>query len=478
MLIGYILARQAITGNPKFSWFKQTAIWFSTWGSISFYKKDLTDACFDNSHLPHTDFRYAILKHTSFRNVTGLELSLLKGTILEKPIVRELLINPSSGCSQDFTEADLRGAFLKGANLKDAILVGANLNGADLSHANLEGANLKEANCVGTNFTGARLTGTCLDAWNIDSTTLLENVDCQYVFLLEKPNAKGSRERRPHDPDAVFKPGDFEKLYRQIMNTVEILLRNGISTDAFSQAFRQLIGEHPEIDHHSIQSIEKRGEDVLVKIKVPEETDKGQIERQFVEVYEARLEAAKQTALLEAEVRHNQDITAITLAALSSHATVNFINDVKSESQAMNNNQDINTGDVKGNFAGSVGGNFDASGAILNIDNVKSRVSNSINELPPSTKPEQPGIKELLEQLQTTISNSAELSEADKVQALEQVKTLAEAGQKPKDNAMQQKAKGAMRFLKGLLAELPTVTSLVKQCQEILPAIASFFGLA
>ena len=139
----------------------------------------------------------------------------------------------------------------------------------------------------------------------------------------------------------------------------------------------------------------------------------------------------------------------------------------------MSDNQETN----KGIFAEGVGGNFDASGTIVNIDNINSNVSNRINELPPSTEPEQPGIKELLEQLQTAISDSADLSEADKADALKQVKTLAEAGQKPKDNTMQQKAKGAMRFLKGLLAELPTVTSLVKRCQEILPAIASFFGL-
>ena len=62
------------------------------------------------------------------------------------------------------------------------------------------------------------------------------------------------------------------------------------------------------------------------------------------------------------------------------------------------------------------------------------------------------------------------------MKANEVLKRYAEGRQKPKDNTMQQKAKGAMRFLKGLLAELPTVKNLVKQCQEILPAIASFFG--
>ena len=354
---------------------------------------------------------------------------------------------------------------------------------AVLRGANLKGANLTETNCVGADFTAAKLTAACLEAWNIDSTTILEQVNCDYVFLLEEANNIGSRERRPHNPEANFQPGDFEKLYRQIMNTVEILLRNGMNPDAFKQAFNQLMGEHPEIDYNSIQSIEKKGEDVLVKIAVPEDTDKAQVERQFLEVYEARLESAKQTALLEAEVRHNQNLIAIIDKALierspsSTNVNINNDNDVKSESKAMSDNQDIKTGDVKGNFAGNVGGNFDASGAIFNIDNINSSVSNSINELPPSSDPEQPGIKELLEQLQTAISESPELNDADKAQALEQVKTLAEAGQNPKDGTKQQQAKGALRFLKGLMAELPNIATLVQLSQQLFPTISKFFGL-
>ncbi|ERT09617.1 hypothetical protein M595_0355 [Lyngbya aestuarii BL J] len=42
---------------------------------------------------------------------------------------------------------------------------------------------------------------------------------------------------------------------------------------------------------------------------------------------------------------------------------------------------------------------------------------------------------------------------------------------------MQQQAKGALRLLKGLMAELPTVAKLVQQCQEWFPTISRFFGL-
>jgi hypothetical protein len=71
----------------------------------------------------------------------------------------------------------------------------------------------------------------------------LEKVDCRYFYLLEHPHPITSdRERRPHDPDKIFEPGDFEKLYKKIMNTVQILLRNGINKEAFAVAFQKLMG--------------------------------------------------------------------------------------------------------------------------------------------------------------------------------------------------------------------------------------------
>ena len=64
----------------------------------------------------------------------------------------------------------------------------------------------------------------------------------------------------------------------------------------------------------------------------------------------------------------------------------------------------------------------------------------------------------------------------DKEEALKQVKTLAEAGQNPQEGAMQKMAKDALRFLKGLLTELPTAVALVEKCKELLPTIAGLFG--
>jgi len=68
------------------------------------------------------------------------------------------------------------------ANLKQA-----NLSGATLAQANLSFANLTETQALATDFTEACFTGAYLEAWNIDATTNLDRVDCQFVYLLEKP---------------------------------------------------------------------------------------------------------------------------------------------------------------------------------------------------------------------------------------------------------------------------------------------------
>ena len=98
----------------------------------------------------------------------------------------------------------------------------------------------------------------------------------------------------------------------------------------------------------------------------------------------------------------------------------------------------------------------------------------AINQLPDSSEPNKPGIKESLTQLQKAIEAESNLSQEDKEEALKKLQSLAEAGKNPQGN--QQKAKGAIRFFKGLFTELPKTAKLIEQWKNLLPAIASFFG--
>lgn len=127
-----------------------------------------------------------------------------------------------------------------------------------------------------------------------------------------------------------------------------------------------------------------------------------------------------------------------------------------------------------GDIRGVVGGNVTG---VLNLGTISGSVSNTINQLPISPTPNEPGLKELLAQLQAAIETENELPPEDKAEALEQVKVLAEAGQNPEDGVLKKSARTAMKILKGTVSTLPDVTKLVEESAKLLPAIAALLTL-
>ena len=125
---------------------------------------------------------------------------------------------------------------------------------------------------------------------------------------------------------------------------------------------------------------------------------------------------------------------------------------------------------------GNIGGNFNASGQALNLGDISGNVTNTINQLPETTI-DQPGIKELLTQLQAAIASDSELLEKGKTNALEQVKTLAEVGQNPEQSEKKSLGEKAMTFLKGTIANLPDTAKLAEASSKLLPLIAKALGL-
>ena len=350
ILLSIYVAWRAMKGDKKFAIIRQFAIAFGSLGGTRFYSTTLTDANFTGATLKSCNFLDATLVRTCWKDAQKLDRARPGDTLLANAAVRQLLIT-GNGYNQSYIGANLHGANLTGVNLERA-----NLKRADLSHATLHQANLKDSNltetlALSTDFTAAYLTGACLEAWNLDSTTQLAGVDCQYVFLLERENDNGSRERRPHDPDRVFQPGDFEKLYQKMMNVVQILLRNGIDKEAFKDAFQKLMEEYPDLTCDSIQGIERKGKDFLLTVQIPETADKSQVERLFHEAYDAKLAAAKAAGELEAEKRRSQDMKDIVLAlAEKSSADIKVEqtshNQTITENQAFTNHQgDLNMND-------------------------------------------------------------------------------------------------------------------------------------
>ena len=128
----------------------------------------------------------------------------------------------------NFKGTNLKCAYLRGANLRQACLINADLSGsdlsevelteanlteADLSSADLTNANLTKVNAVLTNFEKSILTGACLEDWQIDSNTNLEELVCDYFYGKQQ-----KQQRYPRDIKQNFVPGEYHKFIRNNFN--------------------------------------------------------------------------------------------------------------------------------------------------------------------------------------------------------------------------------------------------------------------
>ena len=147
-------------------------------------------------------------------NLTGANLigaNLSEANLSEANLTRANLIGA------DLIGTNLRMANLIGTNLRRANLIFANLRGADLRWADLNGANLFLSQVIGTNFHNATLTGAYIKDWLLNSSTNLDGVMCEYVYLDDK-----KPERRPINGN--FAPGEFANLYKKIIENIDLIL--------------------------------------------------------------------------------------------------------------------------------------------------------------------------------------------------------------------------------------------------------------
>jgi len=429
--VGIYIAWRALAGDEKHAFIRIIAVALAATGGTSFSKANLTDANFTQANLKNTDFREAILTRTCWYETKKLDLARVGNSILAKAEVRDLLVT-RNGEKKSYIGANLQGANLAGANLNQANLKEADISQANFQRANLEGTNLTKVQALGTDFTNAYLTGACLEAWNIDSTTKLENVDSRFVYLLEYPYPESdNRERRPSS--GKFAPGEFTKLFQEVLNTVDLIFRNGVDWRAFITAFKKVQVEN-EGTELAIQSIENKGDGVVVvKVCVPEDANKEKIHLGFTQNYELALNAieAKYEVQLKGKDeqltiyrQQNADMW-LTINKLA-EKPVNVVVNARAESKAMTDSTDQSRkiDNKDGNVIGNIlGDNSTISGT----------VAQTINQLPDEPKSEQPGIKELLNQLHQAIAAETSLNPEDKAEALAQLQTLAEAGKNPKN---------------------------------------------
>ena len=266
---------------------------------------DLHSANLIEAHLQHAILHSAILQsanlieaHLQRAHLTGAILNgaKLQGAILHKTTLIEAYLQDVKLQDADLTGAILNGAKLQGADLTGATLNGAKLQDADLTGATLNGAKLQSADLTGATLNGAKLQGACIQDWIINCQTKLDDITCDYIYLSSTWEDKKWKytERRPHDPDRIFELGEFTKLFQVAAETLDFVFNSCTEWSAFLSVFEQFRQEIKSKDFN-IQAIERKlGGSFLIKVAVPAEYSKAEMEKSIYSKYKRLLNLQKQ----------------------------------------------------------------------------------------------------------------------------------------------------------------------------------------
>ena len=363
----------------------------------------------------------------------------------------------------DLSDADLQNVMLKdsdlsGIKLNKANLQNAILNNTNFSNANLNNANLSNVQALGTNFTGANLTGACIENWWINPNTKFDDVICDYIFLNQKLTDNGqivydSNSRKP--AIGSFQQGDFTKLIRQYLDSLDLIFRNGDDPKIFAFALQELLNNYSEAEIE-FKSLDNLGDgDIALRLIVGNQSihksklhsffvqasnlaksffvksdssdtkqlqsdikqlkEKLESKDRHIEILESQLTSKKQTSSLDGKVGNNFSLISV----------------IVQDSMFGNKKTNINAGgDVSGVAGGNISGVAGKDQKGIAGRDINGQVTVTIQQLRDNDAPEAPQLVELLTQLQTTIAESPDLSDKDKQKALKYLDNIGEIANK------------------------------------------------
>jgi regulator of protease activity HflC (stomatin/prohibitin superfamily) len=141
----------------------------------------------------------------------------------------------------------------------------------------------------------------------------------------------------------------------------------------------------------------------------------------------------------------------------------------QAESETMNNSADSSQSiTIDGNITGST----------VNLDSISGDVTNAINQLSPGNSTSgQPNLRELLLQLQNVVEESKELAIEDKTDLLEQVKVLTEAKNMSEPKKREGLLRKAKKIFDATIDSLPKTAVTFEACSKLLPLILKALSL-
>ena len=453
-----------IRGEPRDMWILPFIKAFAVTGGTNFYNANLTDANFTKATLKSTNFRKANITRVCFKDAKMIDLVFAGDTYLQYSQIRQWLIG--KGKDKNFDGQKLRGINLQGnKNLQDASFIGADLSEANLQDTDLSRAKLVQTQLDGTDFTGATLTGAFIENWKITTTTKLNKVKCEEVFMRLPTEENPICRRKPDNEKDSFKGNDFADFIKPLVDTLDLYHTQGVDPRAIAISWKKLEENNPDANLQ-FTAMEVKGEkNLLLRLKTAPDADLSGLNAEYFDIYnqiKALMEEFKKFL-----VEKNPNIKAI-----ENMINTGLKNSSVSIETYIHQGDNIMSNDRKNEISGIV----NASGAgAFNSGDISGTVANNINQIPDSSEPNKPNIKQLLSRLKEAIETESHLEDFDKQDALEEVNNLAQASQKKIGNEQKNQAQKYLRNLARIAKALPAGAALVTICKEVLPIIAKFF---
>ena len=293
------IALRVLSRNEKFDPIQRLATTFTAQGGTSFHKANLTETDFTGANLKCANFNSAQLIRTHFYRAQQLHTAYLVNTILVNTLIRQLATS-HNGENQSYSKLNLTGINLTQANLLSSDFTDSTLSHATLQQAIATDANFTRVQAIGTQFQNAQLTGSCLEAWNIDSTTQLNSVDCQYIYLRSP-----QQERRPSS--GQFQAGEFTKLFQEVIETIDLIFQGGIDWKALHTMLDSANAERTQSKPLTLRSIENKNDGVVVvRVDSPPSADKSLLHADLTSKYQDALQTLKASYQAQLQAKDEQ----------------------------------------------------------------------------------------------------------------------------------------------------------------------------